>query len=373
MRRTLLLMSCVAAAVLSAISLNAQTLTRPPDGGNKKAIVGERIGITDVTITYDRPGVKGREGHIWGELVYTGFTDQGFGSSKSSPWRAGANENTTISFTTDVKIEGKDLPAGKYGLFLAYDPNESIVIFSKNSNSWGSYFYDEKEDALRVKVKPQALDKSVEWLKYEFMNQTNNSATVTLQWEKLSIPFKVEVDLVKTQLASFASELRTDKGFTWQTWDQAAQWCLQNNVNLEQALKWADSASGPVFGGNSNFQPIATKAQILEKLGRTEEAQALMKTALPLGNMNQLHQYGRQLLAQKKNKEALEVFKMNATKNPNQFTTVVGLLRGYSANGDYKTALKYAQQALPIAPNQANKTNVEAMIRKLQEGKDVNL
>lgn len=373
MRRILHLTGCAVAAFLFSASLNAQNLTTPPSGGNKKALVGERIGITDVTITYDRPGVKGREGHIWGELVHMGYTDQGFGSSKAAPWRAGANENTTISFSTDVKIEGKDLPAGKYGLFVAYGPNESTIIFSKNSGSWGSYFYDEKEDALRVKVKPQALDKSVEWLKYEFTNQTNNSATVALQWEKLSIPFKVEVDLIKTQLAVFRDELRTDKGFTWQTWDQAAQWCLQNNTNLEQALQWADSASGPIFGGNTNFQPQATKAQILEKLGRTAEAEAIMKNALPLANMNQLHQYGRQLIAQKKNKEALEVFKMNASKNPNQFTTIVGLMRGYSANGDYKTALKYAQQALPMAPNQPNKTNLENMIKKLQEGKDVNL
>lgn len=364
---------CLSAALLFSVSLLAQTLTTTPSGGNKKALVGERIGLTDVTITYDRPGVKGREGHIWGELVHTGFTDLGFGSSKSAPWRAGANENTTISFSTEVKVEGQTLPAGKYGLFVAYDPNESTVIFSKNANSWGSFFYDDKEDALRVKVKPQALDKSVEWLKYEFTNETNNSATVALQWEKTSIPFKVEVDLVNTQLASFRKELRTDRGFNWQAWNQAALWCVQNNVNLDQALLWADSASGPVFGGNGNFQPIATKAQVLDKLGRSDEAAALMKTALPLANMNQLHQYGRQLLAQKKNKEALEIFKMNAAKNPNQFTTIVGLVRGYSANGDYKNALKYAQQALPMAPDQGNKTSVETMIKKLQDGKDVNL
>lgn len=373
MRRTLQRVGTIAASVLFTFSLHAQTLTQPPSGGNKKAMVGERIGITDVTITYDRPAVKGREGHIWGELVHTGYTDQGFGSSKAAPWRAGANENTTITFSTDVLVEGKEIPAGKYGLFIAYDPNESTVIFSKNSGSWGSYFYDEKEDVLRVKVKPQALDKPVEWLKYEFAGQTNNSALVTLQWEKMSIPFKVEVDLPKTMVASMRSELRTDKGFTWQTWNQAANWCLQNNVNLDQALLWADSAAGPNFGGSAFFQPQATKAQILARLGRNSEADALMKSALPLANMNELHAYGRQLITQKKNKEALEVFKMNATKNPKQFTTTVGLVRGYSANGDYKTALQYAKQALPLAPNQLNKTSLETMIKKLEEGKDANL
>ncbi|HKP33129.1 MAG TPA: DUF2911 domain-containing protein [Chitinophagaceae bacterium] len=370
MRRLTAILCCLAAACIISQQSSSQ-LTSPPNGGNKKAWVGERIGLTDVSIHYDRPGVKGREGKIWGQLVHAGFVDQGFGSSKSAPWRAGANENTTMEFSTDVMIEGKPLPAGKYGFFVAYDPNESTIIFSKNSNSWGSYFYDDKEDALRVKVKPQATDQSTEWLKYEFTNQTNNSATVNLLWEKLRIPFKVEVDLMKTQLASIQNELRTDRGFQWQTWDQAAQWAIQNNTNLEQALLWADTAAGPIFGGANYFRPNATKALLLEKLGRKEEADALMKKAMPLGNMNELHQYGRQLLSQKRNKEALEVFKLNHDKNPNQFTTQMGLARGYSANGDYKNALKYAQLALVQAPPQ-QKSGVQGMVDKLKEGKDIN-
>jgi tetratricopeptide (TPR) repeat protein len=356
----------------SMLTFSQIPLTVLPSGGNKKAMVKEQIGLTKVAINYDRPGVKGREGKIWGQLIHVGFIDQGFGSSKSAPWRAGANENTTIEFSTDIKIEGRDLPAGKYGFFIAYDPNECTLIFSKNSGSWGSYFYNEKEDALRVKVKPVALDKSVEWLKYEFSNETENSATIALQWEKLMIPFKVEVDYVKDQLQSFRNELRTDKGFIWQSWEQAANWCLQRNVNLEEALAWADSAISPGFEGNKSFRAWSTKAQLLAKLGKGEEALALMKQALPNASMIEVHQYGRQLLTQKKNKEALEIFKSNYDKNPNQFTTLMGLVRGYSANGDYKNALKYANQALPLAPDTNNKNNVTAMIEKLKEGKDVN-
>lgn len=347
-------------------------LTVLPSGGNKKASVSERVGLTDVTIHYDRPGVKGREGKIWGELIQVGFTDPGFGSSKSSPWRAGANENTTIEFSNDVKIEGQVLPAGKYGFFIAYDPNECTLIFSKNSTSWGHFYYDEKEDALRVKVKPQSLDKSVEWLKYEFTNQTENSATVALEWEKLIIPFKIETDYEKDQIASFRRELRTDRGFIWESWNQAAQWCVAHNANLDEALLWADSATSTTFGGDRSFQSWSTKAQVLQKLGRNAEATDIMKQALPLGSMTELHQYGRQLIQGKMYKEALDVFKMNYDKNPNQFTTLMGLTRGYSANGDYKTALKYATQALPLAPNQLNKTNVETIIDKLKNGKDVN-
>jgi hypothetical protein len=347
-------------------------LTILPSGGNKKAMVGEQIGLTKVIIHYDRPGVKGREGKIWGQLVHTGFIDQGFGSSKAAPWRAGSNENTTIEFSTDVKIEGKNLPAGKYGFFIAWDPGECTLIFSKNAGSWGSYYYNEKEDALRVKVKPAAIDKPVEWLKYEFLDETENSATIALSWEKMMIAFRVEVDYVKTQLESFRNELRTDKGFIWQSWEQAANWCLQRNVNLDEALLWADSATSPGFEGDKSFRAWSTKAQLLEKLGRGEEALAVMKKALPAASMNEVHQYGRTLLTQKKNKEALDIFKSNFAKYPDQFTTLMGLVRGYSANSDYKTALKYATQALPLAPDTNNKNNVNTMIEKLKAGKDVN-
>ncbi len=357
---------------ISIFSFTQIPLTVLPSGGNKKASVIERIGLTDVTIHYDRPGVKGREGKIWGELIPVGFTDPGFGSSHSSPWRAGANENTTIEFANDVKIEGQSLPAGKYGFFVAYDPNECTLIFSKNSTSWGHFFYNEKEDALRVKVKPQPLDKNVEWLKYEFTDQTENSATVALEWEKLMIPFTIQTDYIKDQLESFRKELRTDRGFMWESWNQAAQWCLQRNVNLEEASLWADSAASTTFGGDQSFTAWSTKAGILDKLGRGDEAAAIMKKALPYGNMVQIHQYGRSLIAMKKTKEALDIFKMNYEKNPNQFTTLVGLTRGYSANGDYKNALKYANQALPLAPDQQNKTSVASMIDKLKNGKDVN-
>lgn len=346
-------------------------LTFAPSGGNKRASVSEQIGLTNVTITYDRPGVKGREGKIWGDLVHAGFIDQGFGSSKAAPWRAGANESTTITFSTPVKIEGKDLPAGKYGFFIAYDPNESTLIFSKNSTAWGSYFYDEKDDALRVKIKPQPLDKSVEWLRYEFIDQKDNSAKISLEWEKLSFPFQVEVDYVNAQLASFRKELETNTGFNWLPWNQAAQWCLQRNVNLEQALQWADTATSTNFGGDRSFAAWSTKAQLLEKMGKTAEADAIMKKTMAFASMNEIHQYGRMLIAQKKNKEALDIFKSNYQKNPDQYTTLMGLARGYSANADYQNALKYAKQALTVVPT-GQKSALEGSIKKLEEGKDMN-
>lgn len=350
----------------------AQLLTSMRQGGSKKAAVSEQIGLTEVSIHYDRPAVKGREGKIWGQLVPYGFTDQGFGTSKAAPWRAGANENTTFTFSTDVMIEGKPLAAGTYGFFVAMGTGEATLIFSSNSSSWGSFFYDPKEDVLRVTVKTEPLDKSVERLRYEFMDETDNSAVVALIWEKLSIPFKVEVDYVKTQIESYRRELRSDKGFRWEAWVEAVNFCVQRNTNLEEALTWADYAIGGAFVGQKNFSTLSAKASVLNKLGRKAEAEAAMKEALPIANMQELHNYGRQLLREKRAAEALEVFKLNAQKNPNVFMTNMGLMRGYSANGDFTNALKYAKAAQLQVTDKANKDALESFIPMLQAGKDIN-
>lgn len=352
-------------------SATAQNLTIPPNGGNKKASVSERIGITDVTIHYDRPGVKGREGKIWGNLIEPGFNDLGFGTSTAAPWRGGANENTTITFSTDVTIEGKPLPAGTYGLFIAMGTGDATVIFSSNSTSWGSFYYDPKEDVLRVTVKTVPLNENVEWLKYEFQDETENSAVIALKWEKLEIPFKVEVDYVKTQLAMFRNELRSSKGFTPDSWVEAARFAAQHD-DLEDALKWSDFSINGRFIGEKNFNTLSTRAMILQKQGKTAEADAQMKEALPLGSMQQLHQYGRELITEKNPKEALEVFQLNAKKYPGVYTTDMGLVRGYSANGDYKNAVKYAKHAQSVAPDKPSKDALDKMIQTLNEGKDIN-
>ena len=348
-------------------------LTALPRGGNKRASVSEQIGITDVIIHYSRPGVKKREGHIWGELIPVGFSQLGYGAKNPAPWRAGANENTTIEFTTDVQVEGHSVPAGKYGLFVAYNPDECTVIFSKNSTSWGNFFYDSSEDALRVTVRPVKTDKSVEWLKYEFADQTPSSATIQLQWEKLMIPFKVEVDVIKTQLASFRKELRGGVALPgdWQPWNQAAAFCLANKTNLEEGLLWADSATSKTFGGTRNFEPWQTKAAILDSLGRNAEADEAMKTALSYVDDFQGYVYGCALVNAKRPQDALEVFKMIYAKYPNTLFTNIGMATGYSALGDYKTALTFALKALPQAKG-GNKIEIERNIRDLQKGKDMN-
>lgn len=365
----LMIAVCLTLPTLAQVPFNSAA----PNGYTKKAMVSEQVGLTEVSIAYGRPKLNGREGKIWGQVVHKGFIDQGFGSRKPAPWRAGANENTVIEFDHDVKIEGQPLAKGKYGFFIAYDSLESTIIFSKKYDSWGSFFYDEKDDALRVKVKPQPIDKPVEHLKFEFSGQTPNSAIISLSWDKLSIPFKVEVDHLKQQLDAFAAEAQNPKGFTPQGLTIAANWALQNNYGLEKALEWASLASGPTFPGDpTSFPALSAKAVILERLGRSDEAAAVIKTALPFGNVNQLQQFGRQLLAAKKPKAALEVFQYSYNKTPDQFATLTGMTRGLSANGEYAKALEYANKALTMAPNDQAKTAVQGMVDKLKAGKDVN-
>jgi len=354
------------AALLLIVSAHAQ-LTEPANGGSVKATVGERIGLTDVTINYGRPAVKGREGKIWGGLVYQGFQNQGFGNGRNAPWRAGANENTTIEFSTDVYVDGHRLPAGRYGLFVAYDPSASTVIFSSNSTSWGSFFYEEKEDVLRMQVKPVALSESRERLTYEFSNETDSSATISVAWEKLAIPFTVSTHLQQLQLASYERELRGEKGFDPHSLVQVAEYMSQHDLNLDKALEYINTAAASM----PSFSVFMTKASILEKMNKSAQADSIKQLALEKGSAQEVHGYARGLLREKKTQKAFNVFQYNYKRYPNTFTTNVGMARGNSALGKHKEALKFAEAALPQAPDPANKKVVEEMIKKLKEGKDL--
>jgi tetratricopeptide (TPR) repeat protein len=327
---------------------SAQTLTLPPDGGNQRAEVSQQIGLVRASIEYSSPDVHGpngedRRGKIWGGLVPYGIHDLGFNNAKG-PWRAGANENTVFTVSHDVTIEGKPLKAGRYGLHMLAGENEFTIIFSNNSTSWGSFSYKEAEDALRVTVKPEKAPYR-EWLTYDFVDRQPDRATVALLWEELRIPFTIAVpDMPALYIENMRRELRNAQGFQSQGWQAAAQYCLQNNRNLEEALTWAENAISQPGIGQANFSTLSTKAQILERLKKTTEATAVMAQAMdhPSAQPIEIHQYGRRLLAEGKAKEALAVFQKNAARFKDAWPVHVGLARGYSAIGDYKTALKHA-------------------------------
>jgi tetratricopeptide (TPR) repeat protein len=350
-----------------------QPLSTPNAGDNKRAQVTEHIGFCEVKIQYHRTGVKGREGKIWGtDIAHYGLKDLQFGTSKAAPWRVGANETTVIGFSTDAKIEGKSIAAGSYGLFMNLGELETTVIFNKNTTAWGSFSYNPADDVLQVTVKNEVLDKSQEWLKFDFENQTNNTATVTLAWEKRKIPFKVEVDAVKTQFENFKRELETPKGFSAAAFVQAANFCLQNNYEMEQGFAWANRAIAPTFPGERNFQSLSTVANYLTKQGKQTEADVLMKEAISLGTATQVSTYARGLLNQKRTQEAVAVYKANYEKYPNIYATNFGMMRANAAMGDTKKALEFAKLALAQAPVPAQKSIVEQMIKDLEAGKNIN-
>jgi tetratricopeptide (TPR) repeat protein len=274
----------------------------------------------------------------------------------------------------DVKIEGQPLPAGKYGLQMIAGPEEWTLIFSKNSHSWGHYYYDPAEDQLRVKVKPQKSEYH-EWLTYEFTDRHPDHATVALKWEDLQIPWNINVDnMTDLYLAALRQDLRTDIGFQWQNWEQAAQYALQNKRAAE-ALEFATGATTFTFVGQENFRTLSTLAEAQELAGKTADATATREKALNHSTATtiDLHQYGRRLQNAGKKEEALRVFELNAKKHPNEWPVNVGLARGYSAVGRYKDALKYAKLAAAQAPDPQNKKFLEDGIKKLEAGKDLNM
>lgn len=357
----------------------AQTISLPPSGDNQRASVSQGIGLVTVTINYNSPNVHGpdgadRKGHIWGELVHYGFVDQGFGPSKAAPWRAGSNQNSTITFSHPVKINGQPLAAGTYGLFLDVEKEGPWNwIFSKNATSWGSYSYDPKEDALRAPTTPTDAPYT-EWLTYGFEDRQPTSATAYLQWENKHIPLKIEVpDVNELYYAKISDELRGNLGFDHNNLAAAAQFCVQNKFHLEQALAWADAAISAPFVGREEFGTLQSKAAVLRAMNRTAEAETVMTKAInhPTASVQAVHQYGRSLLADGQNQKAFDVFKLNRERHPeDKFTTFVGMARGYAAIGDKKNAIKNWETAIKNLPeNQAgNKQAYEAELKKLKGG-----
>jgi hypothetical protein len=357
----------LAIAIVSLNFASAQ-MDLPPSGGDTRAKITEEVGITDITISYSRPHVNKREGKIWGSLITYGFTTQSFiTNNNTSPWRAGANENTTITFEHDVTVEGKSLKAGTYALFMAVWPDSVSIIFSSQYGAWGSFYYEDKYDVLRVTVKPVALDKSVENLKYEFIEQKRTSCTIALMWEKLMIPFRVDVDVDKIVVNRLREQVTSQKGFNQLNLVGADNYCLNNNVNLEEALSWAQRAAA--LKSYSTLRPLAAT---YEKLNRLKEADSVMTEALTMANVNQYVGYGRQLISQKRADRALDVLLAAKAKFGDVVAVNNGVMFGYSAKGDYKNALLYANKALTQTPSPEGKKALEDQIAKLKEGKDIN-
>ena len=341
------------AGICPAQTATGETLMLNLPRQSQHALVTQRIGITDVTINYHRPLANGRQ--IWGKVVPYGQV-----------WRAGANENTIITFTDPVTIEGQALDKGTYGLHMIPGESEWTVIFSKNSTAWGSFTYKQDEDALRVKVKSQTADLH-DALAYDFDDVKPDSTVVTMRWEKVAVPFKVHVNVNDLVTASIQRQLHGLNQYYWEGWDDAANYYLTNKIDLDEALKDEDQS----IQIEERYDNLLNKSRVLEALGRKGDADTFRSKALDKANALQLYFYGRQLQGEKKQEEALAIFRSTAKKFPDYWTTHLGMARVYSAQGDFDNAVKEAKLSLTSAP-EANKNTIEAYAKRLEKKEDIN-
>lgn len=338
-----------AVAVLSFSSgAFAQQGLKTPEA-SPEASVSQTVGVTEMTVHYHRPGVGGRA--IWDKLVPYGDV-----------WRAGANENTTVTFSTPVKVGGKPLAAGTYGLHMIPKAKEWTVIFSNMSVAWGSFTYNEKEDALRVTVSPQPSEAFEERLSYRFDNPTQNAVTLALRWEKLKVPVAIEVDTPAEVMTSMRAQLRGPSQFSWQGWQQAARYWATNGGDIKEAEKMADRALNMA----ENFQTLSTRAIVVEKQGDKAAAEELRTQALAKATEADLNQHGYALLADKKLDEAISVFQKNVQAHPASWNVHDSLAEALMAKGDKKAAAESYAKALALVKEEGNKKRIEQTLTRLK-------
>jgi tetratricopeptide (TPR) repeat protein len=334
----------ILAASHSALG-QAFTPLRVPDA-SPEASASQTVGVTDIKINYHRPAVNKRK--VWGDLV-----------PWNEVWRAGANQNTTISFSSDVAVGGQKLAAGTYGLHMLPTEKDWTVIFSNMADAWGSFSYDAKEDAARITVTPQPAEFQ-ERLGYTFEDPTDTSAVVAMRWEKVKVAFPVTVDTPQVVLASLRKDLRGLSRFSWQGWNQAAAYCLRAGIATDEALAWADRS----IAMNPTFTNLRVKAGLLEKKGDAKGAEALRARSLQIANEAEMNTYGYQLMGQKKMDEAIDIFRKNVKDHPASWNVYDSLAEAYATKGDKKLAAENYNKALTMAPEDQKK-RIQAAIAKL--------
>ena len=347
--------------LLTSFAGQTQGTVTTPRVPSPAATVSQTIGISTISVNYSRPSVKGRQ--IWGTLVPFGWNKQGFGTNNDAPWRAGANENTVITFSHPAMVEGQQVPAGSYGLFFVINKdNTGEVVLSKDYRSWGSFWYKPEQDQLRAKIQLRSIAPT-EMLTYDFNNITKTSAELVLNWEKMQFPVKIEMAVDDIVMANATEELKGPIGFTWQGYASAANYALQNKVNTNQALVWIDQA----IAQNKNFNTLNTKAGLLRQIGKTEEAGKMMDEATTMANENELNAYAYQLLGATPPDfdKAIEMFKLNTKRHPESPNTWDSLGEGYALKGDKTNAIASFKKSLSMNPPANVKANSEKYLKQL--------
>lgn len=350
-----MLQACALLACTAAFSQNITTPRTP----SPAAEISQTIGISKVTVNYSRPSVKGRE--VWGNLVPFGWNAQGFGNNKAAPWRAGANENTTISFTHDAKVEGKAVPAGTYGLFFVINKdNTGEVVLSKDNRSWGSFWYEADHDAARANIQIRTIPHT-EMLTFDFVNGNKTSSELVLNWEKKQFPVKIEFAVDDIVMVNATEELKGPTGFSWQGFASAANYSLQNKINPDQGLAWIDQA----VAQNKSFATLNTKAGLLDLKGQKEDAEKMRKDAIAIATEAELNIYGYQLIGQNEFDKAISILTLNTKNHPESANTWDSLGEAYALKGDKQNAITNFKKSLSKNPPANVKANSEKYLKQL--------
>jgi tetratricopeptide (TPR) repeat protein len=313
----------------------------------------QRIGLTEITIDYHRPLARGRK--IFGGL-------QPYGEV----WRAGANFNTTIQFADPVTIEGQPLASGVYGLHFIPGASSWVAIFSKNSTSWGSFTYDQKEDALRVTVTPQPIGMQ-DVLDYRFDDPTGDACVLTMRWEHVAVPIRIRVDTPAIVAASLRKQLRGRVQTEWQAWEEAANYLLENHVNPEEAAGYAEKS----VSIEDRFENEITRARALTALGHADDARAAQQKALTMGSEQQVYDFARTLQRLGQQDQAIAILRGNIARFPDTWRSHLERSRVAVAQPDYASAKAEMKKAMDAAPPDL-KPALADLLRQLDAGVDIN-
>ncbi len=345
--------AAAALVIVHSDAVRAQSVFLNLPDLSQHARLMQRIGLTDITIDYHRPLARGRK--IFGGL-------QPYGDV----WRAGANFNTTIEFSDPVTIEGQPLAKGLYGLHFVPGASSWIAIFSKNSTSWGSFTYDEKEDALRVTVVPHPIDMQ-EVLDYRFDDPTANGCVMTMRWERVAVPIRIAVDTAEVVASSLRNQLRGRVQTEWQSWEEAANYLLENRLNAEEAVRYAERS----VSIEDRFENEITSARALTALGRTDEARAVQQKALRMGTEQQVYDFARTLQRLGQQAQAIAIFEGNVARFPDTWRSHLERSRLAAAKNDYGAAKAEMKTAIAGAPPEL-KSALADLLRQLENGVDIN-
>jgi tetratricopeptide (TPR) repeat protein len=330
---------------LGAAAAHAQSLKLPDQ--SPAASVSQTIGITEVTVAYHRPAVNGRV--IWGKLVPYG-----------EPWRTGANENTLITFSTDVKVNGKPLHAGTYGLHALPTQKDWTFMFSNATRSWGSFSYDQKEDALRVTATPRALANNEERMAFRFEDLSDTKGTLVLAWEKLAVPMTIEADTPKLVMAGARADLRGPVGFNWNNYTRAVNYWLKNGGPLDEAGKMADQA----LQMEERYATLNAKANVLEKQGKAKDAADLRAKAMAAASEHDLDNEAYRLMGDKKYDDAVKICQTNISRHPDSAGPQDTLGNVLQAKGDKAGAVAAFTKALSLAKDPQAKKDIQDELNK---------